>query len=515
MMRFYVGKTTAIMRRVSDAVKKQVLWGDWLEVEHEDRDPRLYFVKWRKWDARTSRPVEEEYTIAKSDCMSAPLLEMVFIDVGQGDGCVLSVPDGQASKIIVVDAGEAHNMHGYLKWRRYNVDKVPRLHAAIITHPDADHYRGFQNIFDDSRFEFDHVYHNGLVERAGPDAKDNIGRREQGFCVEVCETQQQAHDLLSDAAARGSMLYPNLLWTALSQPARFGEVRMMGVDHDAAASAVLPGFDGAAPGSARIEVLGPVVERDGGVARLRQFGERPGDGGFNKGKTKNGHSILLRLTYGNLKVIFGGDLNRPSEDFLLRHYGGIDDVSPLPEAIAEARKRFGADILKCCHHGSADVTDEFLEAVSPFGFVVSSGDEESHVHPRPEILGLLGKKGRSDRPMILCTEILRSTPESRRYSPDERKKLAALEAAVAAAEAKDRKAAQKAVRDFHDRRYRRLVNVYGAINIRTDGQRLVVAFLKEIGTPTSRWQTYEYHFDGNDWVGGTEKGAGKRKEQTH
>ena len=30
--------------------------------------------------------------------------------------------------------------------------------------------------------------------------------------------------------------------------------------------------------------------------------------------------------------------------------------------------------------GSSDVTDEFLEAVNPAAFVISSGDEEGHVH---------------------------------------------------------------------------------------------------------------------------------------
>ena len=65
-------------------------------------------------------------------------------------------------------------------------------------------------------------------------------------------------------------------------------------------------------------------------------------------------------------------------------------------------------MMKCCHHGSADVTEEFLEATEPAAYVVSSGDEESHVHPRPDLLGLLGKKGRGIRPLVLCTEILRS-----------------------------------------------------------------------------------------------------------
>ena len=58
-----------------------------------------------------------------------------------------------------------------------------------------------------------------------------------------------------------------------------------------------------------------------------------------------------------------------------------------------AGKRLRADMMKSCHHGAADVTDEFIRAVDPFAYVVSSGDEESHAHPRPDLLGRLGNSG--------------------------------------------------------------------------------------------------------------------------
>src|SRR5690606_27810424 len=141
------------------------------------------------------------------------------------------------------------------------------------------------------------------------------------------------------------------------------------------------------------------------------FGDAIGSGAKDDGKTKNGHSVILRLTVGNLRVLFGGDLNRPAEDHLLRHYGGIAAAQPLADAVPAAAARLGADVMKCCHHGAADVTDEFIRAVNPFAYVVSSGDEESHAHPRPDLLGRLGKLGRGNAPLILCTEILRSTRE--------------------------------------------------------------------------------------------------------
>lgn len=502
-MRFYVGKTTAILTATDDGSRRQALWGDWLEVAEPDRDREKYFVTWRNWNAKTRSYVDREFSIKKSDCRSTPLLEMIFIDVGQGDGCILAVPDGNDSKLMIIDAGIGTNVHRFLKWRRFNIDRNGRLHAAIITHPDQDHYRGFQAIFDDKEMSFDHVYHNGLIERAG-DSKDNIGRREGGYCVDVYETHEAARDLLRDSGTRGESRYSRLLWTALSQPDRFGEVKMLGVDHDASGREFVPGFEDAGdPGKAAIEVLGPVVERRDGKARLREFGDTPRDGKFDKGKTKNGHSVLLRLTYGHLRIVFGGDLNRPSEDFLLRHYGGIGDAAPLADAIANARARFASDVLKCCHHGSADVTDEFLQTVSPFAFVVSSGDEESHVHPRPEVLGLLGKTGRTGRPLVLCTEILRSTPESRSLTKEEEATLRDLQAAIdAAPTADDRRKARRKEREFWDRRFRRLVNVYGAVNVRSDGEKIVVAFLKESGSATSRWHYYEYRSVRGEWVGG-------------
>jgi hypothetical protein len=212
------------------------------------------------------------------------------------------------------------------------------------------------------------------------------------------------------------------------------------------------------------------------------------------------------LEYGGFSAVFGGDLNRPSEDYLLRHYGKIADDKPLKDAVAKAKMRLSADLLKCCHHGSSDVTDEFVEAVNPFAFVVSSGDEESHVHPKPDILGLLGKKGRSARPLILCTEILRSTPSSLTLDAGDIKAFDKLLAAHdAAATTKARKEARQDALDFINRRTRRLVTQYGAITMRTDGQRVLIAFRKEATKKNqSPWQLFEFKLTDSGWtpVGG-------------
>lgn len=505
-MRVYVKALKARITASEGGSVKHVIWGDWLDVEdHPDR-PDKYIVNWKAWNAQSNSVGIEKYVIARSDCQTEALLEMIFLDVGQGDGCIVSVPDGNSQRTLIIDAGERTNMHRFLKWRFRYVDDGAQFHAAVLTHPDMDHYKGFQPIFDDARISFDTVYHNGLMERVAAVESDLLGARANGQCTEIFPARDVLDNFLSVPARRGDKLYPKLLWTALQAPARFGDIRMAAVGHGDAAPdgrTYLPGFAPAGAGLPSIEILGPVPETTpAGAPALKTFGDNPNDGGFDVGKTKNGHSVILKLRYRDFSAVFGGDLNRPAEDYLLRHYGEIGVAAKLSDALPKAKQRLGADLLKCCHHGSSDVTDEFVEAVNPFAFVVSSGDEESHVHPKPELLGLLGKKGRGDRPLILCTEILRSTPESRSLTTQEQATLDKLIDAVdTAANPTDRKKARKAVNDFWNARFRRLVNVYGAITLRTDGRTLLIAFRKE-KVKGSPWQLYKYSFTGGAWVGG-------------
>ena len=506
-MRVYYGQTSGTLKSADGETTKYVIWGDWLDVEEEQPQSDHYKVNWKAWDPTTEKVGILPLRVKKSHCRQTGLLEMIFLDVGQGDGCILSVPDGNTQRTFIIDAGQFSNMHNFLKWRFRYVDSNARFHAAVITHPDQDHYRGFVPLIQDERISFDHVYHNGLVERDADDDLDILGERQDGLCTDLCEDRDTLEALVSKPESRGDpqypKVYPTMMWALVQDSARFADIRMASTEHGEkkGSRTYLPGFapDG---GKATIEILGPVPDKSTqGKWALRTFGKKPRDGKFDVGKTKNGHSVILRLAYGGFTAVFGGDLNRPSEDYLLRHYGNIADNAPLKDAIAKARQRLSADLLKCCHHGSADVTDEFVEAVNPFAFVVSSGDEESHVHPRPDILGLLGKKGRSARPLILCTEILRSTPSSIKLDDTEKKAFDKLLAAYdTATTAKKRREARSDALAFIDRRTRRLVTEYGAITMRTDGNKVLIAFRKEATKKNaSPWQLFEFELTDDGW----------------
>lgn len=469
--------------------KRQLLWGDWLRIGDDINE------KWSKiqWG-------EDTFAIKKEDYQKERLLEMIFLDVGQGDGCILTTPQiGAREKIMIIDAGEGSNMENYLNYRFRDFKKKFTFHAAIVTHPDSDHYRGFQNIFENKQISFEHIYHNGLMEQTGSNL---LGPEEDGFLTGICPTAADARDLYSDDAVRGGKWYPNLIWTALNSN-RVGDVAMLSSEHGTkeGGRTWMPGFAPSDNPDFTIEVLGPVVEEaPNGKKGLRTFSSSMTATAMHDGKTKNGHSVVLRLQYRDFSVLFGGDLNLQAEHFLMRHYGNNGKApATLAETkamIEKARARFGVDLMKSCHHGSSDVTDEFLEATEPAAYVVSSVDEESHVHPRPDLLGLLGKKGRGARPLVLCTEILRSTREREDYNlKDDLDKLNA--------KIDEEEDIQKKIKLEKEREqilyvlFRRNVGVYGAINLRTDGREALVAFRMEKTKGTKRWFYYELEKDAN------------------
>ena len=149
-------------------------------------------------------------------------------------------------------------------------------------------------------------------------------------------------------------------------------------------------FDFLKPEGIAVSVLGPVIDTLNGKDALPWISDA--------GKTINGHSIVLKIIYGNVRFLFGADLNEPSEERL------------LAKAMSTATS-LAADVLKVPHHGSADFSPRMLEAVRPIVSVVSSGDENSakeYIHPRAGLIGALGKysRGTVDRPLVYVTEMV-------------------------------------------------------------------------------------------------------------
>jgi beta-lactamase superfamily II metal-dependent hydrolase len=471
---------------------RQVLWGDFLTIGQDFGDGWLEVI-WAPNDPARRR----ELAIPAADTITTRPLEIVFVDVGQGDGAVLITPERDRSeRVVVIDAGVGSNMGRFLNGRFGSYRRGFDFHAAVITHPDADHYGGFQDLFEDQDIGFSTVYHSGLVERPVPGEFEKLG----GLSPQDPVTGQRyvtgpAEDRAAIAAAFGDPVknaryrYGRLMQAALDNP-RITDFRMLSTAHGSPANghAYVPGFGPAGPFAYTLEVLGPVVEPDAqGRPRLRALG--------SYAETKNGHSVVLKLAFGDFTIFFGGDLNDRAQRFLLAHYAGLDTF-PAPgtltstNMVADASRTLRSDVMKVCHHGSEKVVDEFMASVNAAAFVISSGDAEGHVHPRPDLLGRLGKLGRGSSPVLLATELQRSTRAME--DPDV---VDALKKDVGRLFASPSTALRDDIVARVGRLARTNVDVWGAIYVKTDGKRLIAAFKKESGSDLEKWFYFEYAID--------------------
>ncbi|MBR9922416.1 MAG: MBL fold metallo-hydrolase [Bacteroidetes bacterium] len=467
------------------------------------------------------------------------MLEINFVDIGQGDGCHIVTPDDE---VILIDAGEgigfdstgADNMARFINWRynlRYrkvvgvdgvtaNTPKAKQpfdIDYAIISHPDLDHYYGFLNIFGNKKLRIKNVCHNGIIERPlnGADKKDwnyDLGRKvKQGkhnYLWDLARTNKDLNDILSANPTSRKMLLQTL---------RNAKENNSGVKFSFLHKSknYLDHYD--SNSDLQLEILAPITEKvtNGNETKdcLRILGQ--------EGITKNGHSVVFMLKYKKVKVLLGGDLNSKSQDFIGEQYSEIDTpISKLEKQIKETRekltqanlsrteiedlnqelqestqlldlvllrvrKKFQCDIAKACHHGSSDILDSFLSAIHPIATVISSGDNESHSHPRPDALGAYGKASRGQRPLLFSTELARSTYEF--SSPikyyEKLKKLEAEKDALTDPKEKEKK--QLEMESLKDRN----VAVYGMITVRTDGEKVIIA--QKLESPRSEGQKWD------------------------
>lgn len=399
------------------------------------------------------RSRQDEGWIRLSEVQTERTLEVNFVDVGQGDGVHVVTPTDEH---FVIDAGVSDNMYRFLRWR-FNLaapgKPLPKF-SMVISHPDQDHFQGFVPLLappeeGKRHIEFDTIYYNGIVQRSGSKLGETGEVDNVKYLLELMNTDNKLRQHLRKEGEKS--LFEKLLISAIDNQEH--------VQFHFASSQ--PGQEDLIyeQGNCSIRTLAPVPQKINGKPALKWL--------TDVGKTKNGHSVVLMLNIGKMKIFLGGDLNSPSADYLMEQYSGIpvgdlrkqlqkaksDEkrnviLAQLQAAVEACRKDFQADIAKSCHHGSSDVTNELLQIINPIATVISSGDEEGFCHPRPETLGAVGKYSRGDRPLLYATELSRSSPEFlKKMKPD----------------------------DAGDEKKQRLVSTYGMISVRTDGERAIIA----------------------------------------
>jgi beta-lactamase superfamily II metal-dependent hydrolase len=346
------------------------------------------------------------------DLGTDPLLELYFIDVGQGDGILIRLPDGRH---LMIDGGYTRSKQptgksaaDFVDWKffkDYGLTRI-RLDAIIASHADADHYGGLWDVVradEKAMAELDCIgadvgaFHHAGVSWWRP-GKRWLGRRRDGFLVDLLGGIDSVREgLQPEAERRLQGEWADFLTEVI---AATPNVERIGVEAGEDAAVFLPGYSGA-DGGASIRVLAPLLHRVGDETGVEDY--------RSDSQNTNGHSTLLRLDYGASRFLFSGDLNRQSMQALLAAYEGREG-------------ELACDVAKGCHHGSDDVSFRFLQQVNAAATVISSGDNEGHGHPRPAIVAASGVTGHVTldeekdellTPLVYSTEVERSVAIAR------------------------------------------------------------------------------------------------------
>lgn len=252
-------------------------------------------------------------------------LEVVFIDVGQGDSILIKTPSNQT---ILIDAGAEEDYSGVNLVKYLKSCGVKTIDYAIITHPDADHTGGFISVFDKFKVKF--VFRPYV--RSDNKLTDRLKSRFNPQTITYCDTDTYANLLLSINSERSNWVY---------------------IDKDTDLI-----FDYADGKTLKLDFLTPTAE----LSELNYT-------------DLNDYSPLIKITYAGKSFMLTGDASKTVEEEALSFY-------PSYVLACDVLK-------VAHHGSDTSTSYSFVKAVSPSYAVISCGEGNIYKHPKSSVLTTL------------------------------------------------------------------------------------------------------------------------------
>jgi beta-lactamase superfamily II metal-dependent hydrolase len=357
----YDKKKSPGMRRKLQA---KLLVGDWVKLENDDGTEAE--IKCRGGAG-----------YVPSDSLGdSRLLEIYYIDVGQGDSILIQTPD---DKRILIDGGKTNNAYSFIKWK-YRLDHYFKdFEAIIISHGDEDHSKGLISLFKDPHVYVRRFIHNGLLKRSS--RSQPLGATKQ------VGNKKMLTEIFDDVTTFQNRNGLTPLYKELVEAIEIAKERTLAAGIPSECTHVDNLSDPLVIGTqkpVKINFVNPVNQGTKANPEVRWFSDAR--------RTINGNSVGTLIEYGKLRVLMCGDMNRSAENEFIRHWG---DSSPH------------AHVFKANHHGSSDFSEKFMRRIQPWITVISSGDEPDYGHPRANLLGAVGRyaSNTAEMPLVFSTEI--------------------------------------------------------------------------------------------------------------
>ena len=308
-------------------------------------------------------------------------LNVHFVDVGQGDACIVEFPD---DKKMIIDGGDKDAKDALLTYIDENIrdkdgNKITYFDYAILTHTDSDHCGSLDDVLN--AYPAKNFYR--------PNVK----------CNYKDYVDPDAALLTSDCVSKATAAYKDVIAASEKGRNKFGEdykVYINSVD-----------LDPIVPDSALTR------EGDAGYYSLNFYGPNS-----NSYKDWNNYSPIMILEYEGIKIAMTGDCEKEGEaEFAEKAKAGEGKFSVFDD-------NYSVNVIKAGHHGSRTSTGEaFVETVTTAEsrpntlIVISCGLNNSYKHPHTEKLEQFAREGFKDE-NILRTDQNGSIVLSVRYNAE-------------------------------------------------------------------------------------------------
>lgn len=288
-------------------------------------------------------------------------LNVHFVDVGQGDACIVELPDG---KKMIIDGGEKDAKDALLGYIDENItdkdgNKITYFDYAILTHTDSDHCGSLDDVLN--KYPAKNFYR--------PNVK----------CNYKDYVDPDASLLTSDCVSKDTAAYKDVIAAASKGKNKFGDEYKVYIN----SFELDPIVPDAKPG-------------DDGYYSLSFYGPNS-----NSYKDWNNYSPIMILEYEGIKIALTGDCEKEGEaEFAEKAKAREGKFSVFDD-------NYSVDVIKAGHHGSRTSTGEaFVEAVTTAEsrpntlIVISCGLNNKYKHPHTEKLEQFKKDGFQDKNIL-------------------------------------------------------------------------------------------------------------------
>lgn len=278
-----------------------------------------------------------------------------FVDVGQGDSCIIELPD---EKLMIIDGGTDKDKNKLLTYIdeniRRNGEKITYFDYAILTHADEDHCGGLDDVLS--------LYPAKVFYRP-----NEMASYEKYVDPGV-------KDLLAGYGSQSTAAYKKAIDSG------YNADKINGIETTVLVS------DANNDNTSLIEP--ELGENDSNYYSINFYAPT-----MPSYKDRNNYSPILILEYQGYKMCLAGDAEKQAEADFVNKIGTGGKYNVFDE-------NYSVDILKLSHHGSKTSSSEaYLEAltseknVKDVKVVISCGLDNKYKHPSIETLDRLKKMG--------------------------------------------------------------------------------------------------------------------------